>query len=48
MGAKHGGLCVGCWWRLTATVFALGVVSTRDGVGGVLIAAEKTLPWAAR
>jgi predicted metal-binding membrane protein len=46
MGAVHGAWCVGCCWALTATLFALGVMS----IGwmafiAALIAVEKLLPW---
>ena len=27
MGAKHGSWCLGCCWALTASLFALGVMS---------------------
>jgi hypothetical protein len=47
MGAKHGAWCVGCCWALMAALFALGVMSIAwMAFVGVLIAAEKTLPWA--
>jgi predicted metal-binding membrane protein len=46
MGAVHGAWCLGCCWALTASLFALGVMSLTWMVFvAVLIAAEKLLPW---
>ncbi|MGE5409177.1 MAG: DUF2182 domain-containing protein [Syntrophothermus sp.] len=48
MGIAHGGWCVGCCWALMAALFALGVMSLGwMAFVGVLIAAEKLLPWKA-
>jgi predicted metal-binding membrane protein len=46
MGMGHGAWCIGCCWALTATLFALGVMSIAwMAFLAALIAAEKTLPW---
>jgi predicted metal-binding membrane protein len=46
MGMEHGGFCVGCCWALTATLFALGVMSIGwMALVAALIAAERLLPW---
>lgn len=49
MGARYGGICIGCCWAMMAALFALGVMSlTWMAVVAVLIAAERLLPWDAR
>jgi predicted metal-binding membrane protein len=49
IGAKYGGICVGCCWALMAALFALGVMSlTWMAVVAALIVAERLLPWDAR
>jgi len=46
MGMKNGAWCVGCCWALTASFFALGIMSVVwMAVVAGLIAIEKTLPW---
>jgi predicted metal-binding membrane protein len=46
MGAVHGAWCLGCCWALTASLFALGVMSvTWMALVALLIAGEKLLPW---
>jgi predicted metal-binding membrane protein len=49
MGAKYGGLCIGCCWALMAALFALGVMSlTWMALVASLIVAERLLPLDAR
>ena len=46
MGGAHGAWCLGCCWALTASLFALGVMSVVwMAVIALLIAGEKLLPW---
>ena len=49
MGARYGGICIGCCWALMAALFALGVMSlTWMVVIAALIVAERILPFDAR
>jgi predicted metal-binding membrane protein len=46
MGAEHGAWCLGCCWALTASLFALGVMSVNwMALIALLIAVDKLLPW---
>jgi predicted metal-binding membrane protein len=49
MGARYGGVCIGCCWAMMAALFALGVMSlTWMAVVAALIVAERVLPWDVR
>lgn len=46
MGFRHGLYCAGCCWLLFVIIVPLGVMNLLAmGAIGVLIFAEKTLPW---
>jgi predicted metal-binding membrane protein len=49
MGVRNGVWCVGCCWALTASLFALAVMSLWWTVFvAAIIAVEKTVPWRQR
>jgi len=49
LGLRHGAFCVGCCWALMLLMFAVGTGSVGWMLGlGVVMAAEKNLPWGRR
>jgi predicted metal-binding membrane protein len=49
LGAEHGAFCVGCCWSLMLVMFAVGTESLAWMLLlGVVMAAEKNLPWGRR
>ena len=49
LGAEHGAFCVGCCWSLMLVMFAFGTGSVLWMLGlGIVMAAEKNLPWGRR
>jgi len=49
LGAAHGAFCVGCCWSLMLVMFAVGAGSVAWMLAlGIVMAAEKNLPWGRR
>jgi predicted metal-binding membrane protein len=49
LGAEHGAFCVGCCWSLMLVMFAVGAGSiVWMLILGIVMAAEKNLPWGRR